>query len=342
MAAHLSAGALGSEPWGSGLAFSLAALVALGTSFLLVRRIERIADRLHLSEALLGLLVALAADSPEITSAVTASVRGQQRIGAGVVLGSNVFNLAALLGLGAVVASGIALHRRVVLLEGTTAIWLAVVAVAVVWAGLGPGPGLVLALLVVVPYVLVAESSRAGLRRFPLPDRTLGWLTGAVHEEEVELAEAFHDPRNGGRLDVLVAALALVAVVGASTVMERSAESVGRHFHLSDLVVGAVLLAAVTSLPNAVGGVVLARRGRGAALLSEAMNSNMINVIVGLLVPGIVAGVGRSGDSTFVAAWYCGLTVLSLAMAYSTTGLSRRQGLAIVAAYLAFVVLAVA
>ena len=89
------------------------------TSWLLVSRLERIGEWLGLSEALLGIVAALAADAPEITAAITALTSHQQRIGAGVVLGSNVFNLAALLGLGAVVAGRIGLHRRVVVLSGS-------------------------------------------------------------------------------------------------------------------------------------------------------------------------------------------------------------------------------
>ena len=79
--------------------FLLAACVSLATSWLLVSRLERVGERLGLSEALLGMVAALAADAPEITSAVTALLTHQQRVGAGVVIGSNVFNLAALLGL---------------------------------------------------------------------------------------------------------------------------------------------------------------------------------------------------------------------------------------------------
>ena len=78
--------------------FALAACVSLATSWLLVSRLERVGERLGLSEALLGMVAALAADAPEITSAITALVNHQQRIGAGVVIGSNVFNLAGLLG----------------------------------------------------------------------------------------------------------------------------------------------------------------------------------------------------------------------------------------------------
>src|SRR6201995_5705964 len=92
--------------------FVLAAAVSLATSWLLVSRLERVGPRLGLTESLLGMLAALAADAPEITAAATALAGHQSRIGAGVVIGSNVFNLAALLGLSAVVAGEIRLHRR--------------------------------------------------------------------------------------------------------------------------------------------------------------------------------------------------------------------------------------
>ena len=98
------------------VAFSLGALISLATSWVLVSRIERIGGRFGASKAMLGLLAALAADTPEISSAVTALSHHQPSVGVGVVLGSNVFNLAAPLGLGAVVAGRIVLHRRVVAL----------------------------------------------------------------------------------------------------------------------------------------------------------------------------------------------------------------------------------
>src|SRR5215472_13127019 len=96
------------------LLFAGAAVVSLSASWLLVSRLERLAERAGFSEAWLGLVAALAADAPEITSATTALASGQESVGAGVVTGSNVFNLAALLGLAAVVAGRVAFHRRVV------------------------------------------------------------------------------------------------------------------------------------------------------------------------------------------------------------------------------------
>ena len=78
----------------------------------------------------------------------------ERRLGAGVILGSNVFNLAALLGLGAVVAGGIGLHRKVVVLGGTVTTGVAGVCVAVVLGLLPPAAGCLLGLVVVALYVV--------------------------------------------------------------------------------------------------------------------------------------------------------------------------------------------
>jgi cation:H+ antiporter len=114
----------------AGIGFLLGAVVSLATSWVLVSRLERVGERFGLSEALLGIVAALAADAPEITASITALSQHEKAIGAGVVIGSNVFNLAALLGLGAVAAGFIALHRRVVLLGGAVGLWVAVLCMA--------------------------------------------------------------------------------------------------------------------------------------------------------------------------------------------------------------------
>src|SRR5258707_12217063 len=91
--------------------FLAGALVSLVTSFVLVARLERVGERVGLSEALLGMGAALAADAPEGPPAVTAVAHHAQRGGGGVILGWNVFKLAAPLGLGGLGAWRIGLHR---------------------------------------------------------------------------------------------------------------------------------------------------------------------------------------------------------------------------------------
>jgi cation:H+ antiporter len=319
-----------------GTAFVLAAAVSIGASWVLVARLERIGARLGLTEALLGMLAAFAADAPEITAAVTALVRHDPRVGAGVVVGSNVFNLAALLGLTAIVAGQVALHRRVIELSGAVALWVSAATLAVITGILSPPTGLLVVSAVLVPYALILGVPHERLARLRLPAAWTSWLVAAVSEEEMELDVAIHPDRGGAR-DALIAAGAVVVVVGASVAMERAASELGTRHAVPEIVVGGLVLAAVTSLPNAVAAVYLAARGRGAAVLSTALNSNILNVLAGLLLPTAILGLGAlSGPTTFVAAAYAAMTVLALGFAYANRGLRRSAGIVIVTAYLAF------
>jgi cation:H+ antiporter len=316
--------------------FLVSALVSLGSSWVLVSRLERVGARLGLSEALLGVLAALAADAPEITAAVTAIGGHQSGIGAGVVIGSNVFNLAALLGVAAVLAGRIALHRRVVVLDGVVALWIAAVCLVVVIGLVSSAAGLGFALAVLGPYLVALGVRRSRLRRLGLPSRWVNWLTSAIVQEELELEVAIH-PQRGRRRDALVAVAAVLVVVGTSVAMEQAVSTLGQRHAIPQIVVGGLILAAVTSLPNAIAGVYLARRGRGAATLSTAMNSNALNVTVGLLLPGAIVGLGApSGPVTLTAVWYLALTGFALVTAYLGSGLLRVDGALILYAYVAF------
>jgi cation:H+ antiporter len=323
-------------------AFVVGAVVCVATSWVLVTRLEMVGERFGLSEALLGLVAALAADTPEITAAVTALVRHEGVVGAGVVIGSNVFNLAALLGLGAVVAGRIDLHRKVVLLGGVVAMWMAGVCLGTVTKVVTPGFGLVLVSVVLGAYIVVLARRGALFGRFSLPRAWRTWLHSAVDEEELELVVAIR-PRRATRRDMGIAALALVVVVAAAVAMEWGASTLGRHYAVPDVIIGALVLAAVTSLPNAVAAVYLASKGRGAAAFSTALNSNTLNVVAGLILPAAVLGLGSpSGQTVFITGSYVGLTALTLVLAYLDRGLRRPAGWLIVVCYAAFVATLVA
>jgi cation:H+ antiporter len=282
------------------------------------------------------LLAALAADAPELTAAVTAMASHKTRIGAGVVIGSNVFNLAALLGVGAVVAGAIVLHRRVILFEGAVALAVGALCVLVVGEAISPAVGFLAVLAALIPYALVLGISPDGLRRLGMPVTWAKWLVAAVHEEELELEGAL-DERPALTPDVVTAAVAVLVVVGASIAMEQAAATLGARHSVPEAVVGGLVLAGVTSLPNAVAAIYLAARGRGAATLSTAMNSNAINVAAGLLLPAAFLGLGsRSGPATFIAAYYFGLTAFVLGAAYIFNGLGRAHGILIICGYLSF------
>ncbi len=316
--------------------FLAGALVSLVTSFVLVARLERVGERVGLSEALLGMVAALAADAPEVTAAVTAVAHHEQRVGVGVILGSNVFNLAALLGLGALVAGRIGLHRKVVILSGAVAVGVAGVCLVVVFGVVPAVAGLVLALVIVALYLAVLGHGWLGFERVPLPRRWIGWLRSAVSEDELELEAAIR-PERGRWQDAVVAVISLLVVIVASVTMERAASALGTRYAVPEIVVGGLVLAAVTSLPNVVAAVYLAARGRGAATLSTALNSNTLNVVAGLLLPAAVIGLARpSPQAVLITVWYVVLTVVVLAFAYRDRGLDRGTGVLVIAAYVVF------
>lgn len=89
------------------VAFVLAGLglLVLGSRWMVGAAIQ-IARALGVGETIIGLtLVAAGTSMPEVATSVMAAVRGQRDIAAGNVIGSNIFNLMAVLGLSGVLAS---------------------------------------------------------------------------------------------------------------------------------------------------------------------------------------------------------------------------------------------
>jgi Ca2+/Na+ antiporter len=218
--------------------------------------------------------------------------------------------------------------------------WIGATSLVAVTSVVPMAVALGLALVVFVAYVAVAASPRIAVR-VGAPTSVSTWLATAVHEEESDLLPAIH-PRVGDGRDTVVALGSLVVVVLSSVVMERSGAALGARLGWSDIVIGAVLLAAVTSLPNAVAAVYLAARGRGSAVLSEALNSNNLNVMFGFLLPAVVIGSLHADSSALVVdGFYLGITVAALALAYARHGIGRLSSAVIIAGYVAFVVVVV-
>jgi len=314
------------------LLFAGGFLVTVASSLVLARELDRIGERLGFSEALLGIVTALGADGPEISSAVAALVSGHNDTGVGVVIGSNVFNIAALLGLSAVIAGQVRIHRHGLVLNGAVAILVAVFGGLLVVRWLPAWAAFVLALLVLVPYVAVSSLHARRLEKLPAP------LREAVREEQRDARrDEYAGP--GGVYDLLVVVPALAGVIGGATAMVYAAQSLGDRWDVSDVIVGTIVLAALTGIPNLLAAVRLALHGRGAACVSESLNSNNANILVGLCVPALILGIGTpSGLERFAAASIRGMTALAVALGYSGGGLTRREGALIIVLYAAFAV----
>src|SRR5213592_3485692 len=104
------------------LLFLASLAVTLAAAAFFARRLDRVGIGLGLPETLLGLLTALAADAPETAAAIAALVKGAHDVGVGVVVGSNVFNLAAMVGLSAVLCGSIRIRREALAFEGVVGV----------------------------------------------------------------------------------------------------------------------------------------------------------------------------------------------------------------------------
>jgi cation:H+ antiporter len=322
------------------LAFLVALVATLGSSELLILGTSRLGLKLGLAAGLVGLLTALGADSPEIASAMSAIFSGAHDVGVGVVLGSNLFNLAALLGLPGLVNGRLAVRRIVPVVDGTVCLVVTLLAAGLVTGRLSAGAALIPVAIVMVVYVTLLTLRPRMIRRLHLPghlDRTLSLLASQIHAQTM-VEDHLRAVR--GWLPVWLMAPALAVIVGGSVVMVTTALLLGQRWHVPPLVLGTVVLAGVTSLPNLYAAVRLGQLGEGATLVSEALNSNTLNLVAGLSLTSLIVGVNALalGAGSVSLIWLLGLSVLAIALITLRSGLTRLEGALIILGYAAFLV----
>jgi cation:H+ antiporter len=307
----------------------------LFASAVFARRLDHLGLRLGLPEALLGLLTALAADAPEVSSAVAALVQNQHDVAVGVVVGSNAFNLAAMLGVSAVVAGRVRARHETLELEAFVGLWLLAVMLAVVAGGFGGTAGGVLVAVVVVPYVALLAAGPRLARRLTFNAAESRFLHRSFGETHRRVRPLDSRREAAGVLAVLV--LALCLIVAGSVGAVRAATDLAQAWSVPEALVGVVVLAVLTSLPNAWTGVRFGRQGRGSALMSETMNSNSINIVAGLAVPVALGTlVTFPGLAIFDVAWLIGMTAAALVLFGKRDGGGRGAGALLIALYAVF------
>jgi cation:H+ antiporter len=130
---------------------------------------------------------------------------------------------------------------------------------------------------------------------------------------------------------------ALAVIIAGSALMVESAIRLGHRWSVPEYLVGVLVLAILTSLPNAFTGIRLGLQGRGSALLSETLNSNTINLVAGIAIPALLLSLGSfSGLVAFDLAWLIGMTLVTLALL--VRGVDRGRGAFVVGLYLVFLV----
>jgi cation:H+ antiporter len=295
------------------LALSLA--VTLGAARMFARRLDRLGLAFGVPEALLGLLTALAADGPEISSALVALAKGEHSVSVGVVVGSNAFNLAAMIGLSALLSGAVTLSGAALALEGAMGLAAVLLAAAVLLGTLDPIVAVILLMCLGVPYLYALVGGRR-----PEP-KGASDLATRVHPHHALW---------------ILSDIALI--VAGSFGMVQAAVSLGGRWGISGALIGVLLLGPLTSLPNALTGVRLGLARRGEALVSETLNSNTINLAGGVMVPALFVTITSSSTiGRLDLAWLLGMTCLCLLLLARPRGAGRGAGVALVLTYAGFV-----
>lgn len=247
----------------------LAAL--LGGAWLLVHEAARLAVRLGLRPMLVGLtVVAFGTSAPEMIVGASASARGAGELAVGGVLGSNVANVALVLGLGIVIRP-LAVSSRLLRWE-LPALGVATVLVLLFGAS-GAIEGIEGAALLALLVVFVAVSAR------------LGGESGQSRAAGVEgLEPAASVPRNVALL--LVGAVALAA---GSELLVRGATGLAERLQINQVAIGALVIAVGTSLPELATTAVAALRRQHAIAVGNVIGSNIFNLLGALGLAALVA-----------------------------------------------------
>jgi cation:H+ antiporter len=319
------------------IAFFLVALAVMsGASVALTAGLERIGARLGPPEALLGLIAALGADAPEISSAMASLYWGHHEVSVGVVLGSNIFNLAGLLGLSAMVAGRIDIGRAGLLVNGSVGLLVTVAASALVLGWILPWIAFTGIALLFSLYVILSSLRSTRIRHLPGPGGLRRFLEAAIEQ-------AHRDTRKRNVLapaswkDTLVVIASAALIILASASMVDIAVALAARWSISHAVVGYLVLAILTSVPNVVAAIRLADEGRGVAVVSESLNSNTLNIIGGICLPALVFGMAApSPRIEFSTLWLLGMSAIAMVAASSHKGLPRGSGAVLVLLYLIY------
>jgi cation:H+ antiporter len=264
---------------------------------------------LGMSPLLIGVLVmGFGTSLPELLVSLFSSVMGNSGLSLGNAYGSNIINIGFVLGLAAVL-SPVVVKRHVVRRELPLLILATgITAFLVMDFELSRNDGMILLVLFVAVLVYLILASR----HEPARQEDSG-LKDKLEKRGLPLAKS---------VNYLIIGLGVIVLCSASLVW--SARGIVVNLGVSELVVGVVILALGTSLPELVVVVVAAKRKEHQLALGNVIGSNLFNTLAvvgtaGLIAPSVLDAELVTRDLPVMFA----LTGVLIVMAY---GWGRRTG----------------
>jgi len=217
-------------------------------------------------------IVGFGTSAPEMVVSALASIDGNTGIALGNAYGSNICNIALILGLTALI-SPIMVHSTVLRKELPILTLLTVLSVVLI-ADLDLSR-LDAAILLLVFVGLMAWTIYQGLKR---KDDSL------ANEIETETAEKAMPLKRA--VFWLVAGLLLL--IASSRILVWGAVEIAQIFGVSDMIIGLTIVAVGTSLPELASSVIAARKGEHDIALGNILGSNLFNTLAVVGIAGTI------------------------------------------------------
>ena len=233
-----------------------------------------LAKNIGISPMMIGLtIVAMGSSAPEIVVSAIASANGNMNTAVGNALGSNITNIALVLGITALVkpllVSSTTLKREL--------------------------PALLIISLIAIGFMFDGELKSyegiilLGLFIFVLA--MMAWLSLQVDKEDPLVAETADEiPKGVSNTSALIwIGVGLVILPLSAHFLVNSAVEIARYMGISDLVIGLTIIAFGTSLPELAASVAGVLKGEDDLALGNIIGSNIFNLLAVLGMPGLIA-----------------------------------------------------
>lgn len=280
---------------------------------LFVRAAVGIARWARVAPGIIGATVAaFATSTPELTVAVNAAIEGRPQISFGDALGSNVVNVGLVLGLCLVVAP-MAVAAKAVRRDFAVAL-------------LAP----------LLTALLIVDGRLTRIDGLLLLAGFAAWLLATVAEARRQRSAAAAVLGEPSRLRALASlAAGLVLLVAAGRLIVLGAVGLAEEWGLGAFVIGAVVVAIGTSVPELATAVIASLRGHAEVGLGTVLGSNVFN---GLFIVGTLAALSPFDVDRRQAGLALGFGALLVALTWVPPrgGLTRRRGALLLMLYAAY------
>jgi len=271
------------------LLFTVSLLTTVRASAWFTRRLEDICRLLNLPPRLLSLLGALGANIPNYVASIVAIAGGQMGTGLGIIIGSNIYNIAIILSIATFATSkngGIVLTAREAQDARTIARYtLAIMFTTLLAVWMLPGTPFVAGLHVLfMTKLLLIAASLLTLAIFSALAFHAIHHVHPTHNSVITPSPGIISSVSIIRW-IVEALLALGIALGGVIVMVQSGQAFTIELHIPQVLAGLLVLAVATSLPNTVTAYILATTNQTSACVEEIFSSNSINAALGLALP---------------------------------------------------------